>query len=187
LLLNRKSCDKKTFNKDKYSVYCREHLVDFRNALRDEASDALTSWPARIAAILFVVASLINYEDALRRENPFAAYTLFSYAAPTLIVFLYPMLILVISTIEKYSAIVMDLLCMTGILGFCVTLQIMFSGAETETELSRLFLNLQGQVIFVLTLGTSFSFHSNFRVTFGRNSIFIALAAAALYWLNPES
>jgi len=177
---------KKAFNQDKYSVYCREHLVDFRNALRDEASQALTSWPARVAAILLVGSSIINYSEAVSVENPLAIYTLFSYAVPIIIVLLYPILTMAISTIEKYSAIVMDLLCLSGILGFCLTLQIMFSGAESESELAEVILRVQGQTAFVLALGISFSFHSSFTVTFLRNSLFIAVAVAAFYWLNSE-
>ena len=124
--------------------------------------------------------------DAVSRENPIALYALFSYLVPILIVLLFPLSILVVSAIEKYSVVVMDLLCLSGIIGFCLTLQIMFIGAETESELADLFLALQGQIAFVLALGTAFSFHSSFRITFERNSLFVAIAVATVYWLNSD-
>lgn len=176
----------KSSSKESYSIYCREHLAEFKNALRDEASRALTSWPARIAGILFIISSLITYADAISRGNPFASYTLLAYAVPILIIVLYPVCILIVSAVEKYSVIVMDLLCISGIIGFCLTLQIIFSGVGTESELDGLFLELQGQIAFVLTLGTAFSFHSSFRFTLERNILFIAISIAVLYRLNPE-
>ena len=48
-------------NSDKYSAYCREHVKEFRDELRDEASRALTSWPGKSAGIMLIVSSVMTY------------------------------------------------------------------------------------------------------------------------------
>jgi hypothetical protein len=69
----------KASNRNKYSAYCEEHLKEFTDDLRDDASWALTSWPGRALALLLTVSSLLNYVDASGRDNPFALYILFAY------------------------------------------------------------------------------------------------------------
>ena len=71
---------------NKYSVYCQEHLAEFRDQLREEANQALVSWPGRIAVILLVASSIITFQDAVSRGNPYATYLLFTYAFPILLV-----------------------------------------------------------------------------------------------------
>ncbi len=169
----------------KYSRYCREHADEFRDQLRGEANAAL-GWPARTAAILLVVATIITYMDAIGRGNPNAVNTIFSYSFSVAIVVLYPVLSLVFSQIEKYSVQFIDLLCFSGIIGFSLVVLNVFDGAETAEELPSLYLVLQAQIAFVLALALAFSFHNNIYITLLRNIIFTGLAAALMFAIDRE-
>jgi len=171
---------------NKYSVYCKEHLADFRNELRDEANHVLVSWPGRIAVILLVLSSLFTFEDALHRGNPYAVYMLFAYLIPILIVVVYPISTLLISSIEKYSSIVLDILCLSGLLGFCFTLKLIFIGTNSESDLQETYLLLQAQIAVVLMVSTAFAYHVSFPIIILRNAGYTILAAIVLYLFNSE-
>jgi len=173
------------FSNRKYSQYCKEHADEFRNELRREANTAL-GWPARTAAALLVISTIINFIDASARENPNAFYTLFSYSFSVSIVLLYPALTLVFSQLEKYSVQFLDLLCLSGIFGFAITLLIVFDAPNTVESFENLFLILQGQVTFVLALASAFAFHKNYYVTLLRNLFFFFLAGTLLFLINSE-
>ncbi len=113
-------------NSDKYSAYCREHIKEFRDELRDEASQALTSWPGKSAAILLAVSSVMTYMTRSGNDSPLAFQALFAYAVPILLIFLFPIASLLNSRIEKYSRVVLDLASLTVLLGFCLTLRFVF-------------------------------------------------------------
>lgn len=177
--------NKQAYNKNKYSVYCREHLKEFKDELRDDAFQALTSWPGRTVAVLLVVSALATYNDAVSRENPLAIYTLFPYAFPVLLVALFPFATLIISTLSKQSPKALDLLCGSSLMGFCATLGFVFRGTSTQEELTSLMAQLLVQINFVLFLSTAFSFHAEYRVTLVRNIVFTAITALGLYIAYP--
>jgi hypothetical protein len=169
----------------KYSQYCKEHAEEFQDQLRREANTAL-GWPARMAALLMVIGTILTYINAVERGNPNATYTLFSYSFSIAIIALYPILTLLFSQLEKYSVQFLDLLCFSGIFGFCLALSNVFEGSKTADELSSLFLFLQGQSAFCLAIGAAFAFHRSFYFTLLRNLIFTGLAAAFMYSINLE-
>tara|TARA_B110000858_G_scaffold197565_1_gene259671 strand:- start:4085 stop:5494 length:1410 start_codon:yes stop_codon:yes gene_type:complete len=169
----------------RYSLYCQEHTEEFNNELRRGANTAL-GWPARTAALLMLVSTIITYSVVLSRENPNAVYVLFSYSIPISIAVLYPFLTTIFSQIEKYSVQFLDLLCFSGIIGFTITLFLIFEGASTEEESQNLFLPLQGQVAFVLAITSAFSFHRNYYVTLARNFVFAFLAGIFLFMINEQ-
>ncbi len=177
---------KNVFDRTKYSVYCREHLKEFTDELRDEASLVLTTWPGRTIAFLLLVSTLLNYFDAILRDNPLAVYTLLTYFIPLFIIVSYPIAILVVSSLEKYSPIVLDLVCLSSLIGFCLTLDIAFSGADSPDELEDIYLQLSGQINFVLLLSTAFSYHSTFWVTLIRNLAFGVIIGIALSLINQD-
>lgn len=177
---------KKNKPQDKYSSYCKEHIFEFKYALTDEASRALTGWPARAAITLLAMSSVITFIDAKASLNPYANLTLLAYSPPILIVLLFPVIRYVFSPIERHSPIIMDLLCLTGILGFCITLGLIFDGASSVEELNRLYLNLQGQIAFVLGLGTTFAFHTNYAITFLRNFGYLLSTIFLLFMVNVD-
>lgn len=169
----------------KYSQYCREHADEFRDELRREANTAL-KWPARTAVLLMMVSSVLTYLEVQGRNNPFAIYTLFPYSFSIAIVVFYPVLTTAFSQLEKYSAQFLDLLCLSGIFGFALTLFIVFSADSTVENTQNLFLILQGQVAFVLAIASAFAFHLNYYVTLMRNLVFAFLAVGLLYSINEE-
>lgn len=177
---------KQSTERSKYSEYCREHRKEFYDELRDDASSALTSWPGRVVVLLMIASSILNYIDASSRENPFAFYTLLSYATPVLVISLYPLVSLIYTSIEKWSPILLDLICVLSLLGYCLTLHFVFSGASNEAELESLYLPLSGQVNFLLLLSTTFSYHASYWVTFIRNIIFTFVIVAGLYIVNSQ-
>lgn len=170
----------------KYSLYCKEHRDEFKDQLRSEANIALVSWPARLTALLLIVASLSTFADAIARNNPNAIYTLFTYIFTLAIIILYPFSTLVFSQIEKYSVQILDLLCISGILGYCATIWIVFENVNSDTEVQNIFLLLQGQVAFVLALASAFAFHTNFWLTLIRNMIFALVTVFLMFVISPE-
>lgn len=170
----------------RYSDYCREHSEEFRNQLRDEANRAMVSWPARTAAVLFIISTVVTYVVQLQQGNPYAVYTLFAYAAALGIVVLYPITGFIFSGIEKFSYVAIDLLCLTGMLGFCLAVHFILLGAESSEQLASNFQLLQGQIAFVLALGTAFAFHANFFTTIIRNIAFVSIVSYAIYLINAD-
>ena len=130
--------------------------MEFKNELRREANFAL-GWPARTAALLMLVSTVITYFDAQSRSNPNAIYTVFAYSFSISIVILYPFLTAVFSQLEKYSVQFLDLLCLSGIFGFSSTLLIVFDGVLSPESFQSIFLLLQGQVAFVLAIASAFA------------------------------
>lgn len=110
-----------------------------------------------------------------------------AYAIPILILVLYPVITLAFSTIEKYSPLVLDFLCLISLLGFCLTLRIQLLGARTPEELQTLSVSMLGQINFVLMLGTAFSYHATYWVTLTRNIIFTLIVSAVLYFIGIEA
>ena len=175
-----------SLERNKYSAYCREHLQEFANELRDDASLAITSWPCRTVVILLVLSSIITYLNAVSLENPYSAYTLFTYSVPILLIVLYPAARMMVSSLEKYSPIILDIICLSVLGGYCLALEFIFSGANSAEELNRLYLQLIGQTNFVLLFSIAFSYHVNYWVTIIRNVIYSVLLAVVLFLVNSD-
>ena len=79
-----------------------------------------------------------------------------------------------------------DALCISGMLGFCLVIWVIFEGVSSQELLDDNLRYLQGQVAFVLALGTAFSFHSSYLVTLLRNSAFTLLVSIALFSVSRE-
>jgi len=171
---------------DKYSIYCKEHVKEFRDELRDEASRALTSWPGKSAGTLLVITSLLTYVNRTASGNPAASYALFTYAVPILLIFLFPFLTLLVSSIEKHSRTVLDLICLSIIIGFCLTLMVIFEPYQNSEEQSVVFLSLSGQINFSLLMVTAFSYHTSYRITLVRNVLFTAIFTLLIYFINDR-
>lgn len=169
---------------EKYSQYCREHSEEFRNQLRDEANRAMVSWPARTVAVLFIFSSVMTFVVQTSQDNPYAYYTLFPYSGALAIIVLYPVLTFLFSSLEKYSHYAIDLLCIAGMLGFCLAVHFILKGSASASQLADNFQLLQGQLAFVLALGTAFAFHTRFLVSMLRNLIFTLLVSGAIYLIN---
>lgn len=170
-----------------YSAYCREHFDEFMFQLRDEASRAIHSWPARIVAILMVLSSIITFVfQSVVLSNPYASVALAAYAPPILIILFYPFLTLLNSSIEKYSRTVIDLLCISGMFGFCLTLWSIIAGSVTQEILDSNYQYLQGQIAFVITGGTAFAFHASYWTTLIRNMLFTLIVSAVVYMISVE-
>lgn len=170
---------------DKYSAYCREHVKEFRDELRDEASRALSSWPGKSAGIMLIVSSIMTYLSLSGSNNPYAVNTLFTYAVPILLIFLFPIATLLVSSLDKYSRSVLDLICLTSVFGFCMTLKYVFEPDMPFERQNGIFLALSGQINFTLLMTTAFSYHTSFKVTLVRN-VFITLTCTALIlMINP--
>lgn len=135
--------------------------------------------------MLMIASSVVTFLDAVSRGNPYAGFTLVAYAIPVLLVVLYPIATLAVSSLEKWSPFVLDAICLSGLLGYCVTLGLIFKGAATAEELQELYLPAS-QVNFVLMLSSAFSFHPNYLITFFRNIGFTLFTVAGLYYVNPE-
>lgn len=170
---------------EKYSDYCRVHSGEFRNQLRDEANRAMVSWPARTAAVLFLLSSFVTYVYQSAGDNPYAIYTLLPYSLALAIVAFYPFATLLFSSIERYSSLAIDALCLSGMLGFVLAVHLILLGSNSEELLSNNFQLLQGQISFVLALGTAFAFHFNFWITIVRNILFCSIVVIAVYSINP--
>ena len=170
----------------KYSAYCQEHIYEFRDQLREEADRALTSWPARSALVLFILSSLITFLDQNSKSNPLAVYTIFTYAIPISIVLLYPFATLISSSLTKFSYYIIDALCVTAMLGFCIAVHLILNGPADAPSHSQNLLLLQGQIAFVLALGTAFSFHTKFWITIFRNALFCGVVAVSIYLISEE-
>lgn len=181
--------DKKTYmNSDKYSVYCREHIQEFRDELRSEASQALASWPGKSAAIMLAISSIMSYMVLSENNSPYAFQTLFAYSVPILLIFLFPVTSLLFSTVDKFSRSIMDLVCLTALFGFCMTLKFRFDFATDVTleQQTEVFVILSGQINFTLLMATAFSYHTSFAATLLRNFLFTAITVVLIYSINNQ-
>lgn len=173
-------------NSNKYSLYCKEHVEEFRDELREEASHALASWPGKSAGALLIISSILTYLNLSATGNNSAFNTLFTYAPPILLIFLFPISTLLVSSLNKYSRSVLDLICVTTIFGFCATLKYVFQRGATLEEQSLTFLALSGQINFSLLMVTAFSYHTSFQVTFARNTLFTFIFIVLIYMVNSQ-
>lgn len=171
-------------NQDKYSAYCREHVTEFRDELRDDASWALRNWPARTSALLLLVSSLLTWQTLLGSNNPYAGQALLTYSIPILIVLLFPWITLLFSTTSKLSRSVFDCFVFSILFGFCMTLQLIFRPELSEQEQSNYYIALSGQINFVILMTTAFSYHTRFEVTLLRNTVFTLLTVLMIYRIN---
>jgi len=176
-----------TFARNNYSIYCQEHIVEFADELKGEASSALSSWFGRIVAALLAISSILNFLEASAGGNPFSIYIFLAYAIPILVLALYPAITLIFSTIEKFSPLILDFLCISSLLGFCLTLRFQFLVVRTPEELQTLAIPLMGQINFLLLLGTAFSYHATYWVTLTRNILFALAVAVVLYFIGIEA
>ena len=172
--------------KESYNTYAKEHIEDFRWQLQEDASRALQSWPGRSIVVLLILASALTYFDQISKNNPLAFYTLFSYAAAVCLILLYPVLIFIFSTIEKYSSIVLDLVCASALFGFCLTIYLILNGEQSllDQEINKQL--LQGQVALVLAGASAFAFHTAFWFSLIRNIFFATAVSIGLYLSSRE-
>ena len=153
--------------------------------MRDEASRALTSWPGKSAGIMLIVSSVMTYLNLSASNNPFAFNTLFTYSLPILLIFLFPVASLLFSSIDKYSRTVLDLICLSSVFGFCMTLKYVFEPEMPFDRQSSIFLALSGQINFTLLMTTAFSYHTSFRVTLVRNVFITLVCTGLILMINP--
>jgi len=170
-----------------YAAYCREHAGEYLLQLREEASSALHSWPARLVAILMALASLITFIfQSVVLSNPYATVSLLSYAPAILIIMFYPLATLLYSSLEKHSALIIDILSISGMLGFCIALWAIIAGSVGEEILLNNFQYLQGQIAFVITGGTAFAFHRTYWATLIRNIAFTLVVSVLVYLVSAD-
>ncbi len=170
----------------KFGQYAIEHIHEFRNELRDEASRALSGWAGKVAAVLLIFSSLITWYTLEGAGNPAAFYTLFTYVPVILLVLLYPILSLLASSLEKYAPTLVDAGTLGVLLGFCATLHFAFAPDQDPAARAQLHLDLSGQLNFVLLMTTALSYHTRFRITVIRNLSFAVVAVAVIYGISPE-
>ena len=176
-----------SFNQRKFSEYCNEHLEEFQYELKEDASSVLSGWPVRAAAALLIASSIGTYTNPdVSSNNPYIIYSLFAYALPVAIIALYPAATLLVSSLEKYSPAIFDLMCITSLIGYCFILAIVFAGANTEAEEQALYQYLFGQINVILMLGTTFSYHSRYIFTIARNIGFTIVTVVGMYIVNVD-
>lgn len=171
---------------NKYAEYAHEHVSEFRDELRDEASRMLRGWAGKVVTLLLILSSVLTYSTLEDLGNPNARLTLFTYAPTILMVLLYPSASLIASSLEKHSPIIVDLACLMALMGFCVTLRHAFTPDISGEQISQLQRNLSGQLNFVLLMSTTLSFHTAFRITVVRNALFALIAVVFLYFSTPQ-
>jgi len=171
---------------DKYSAYCREHANEFRDELRDDASRALHNWPGKAAAILLGASSLFTWVSLSGSGNPYAMDSLFTYAIPIALIFFYPWISLLFSSLERHSRSVLDVFLLSILFGFCLSLYYVFLPEVSQNEQSGIYLALSGQINFVILMTTAFSYHTSFGITLARNTLFAFLTASLIYLINSE-
>jgi hypothetical protein len=173
-------------NSDKFTSYCREHRQEFRDELRDEASQALTSWPGKTAAVLLAFSSVMTYLTRSESNNPYAFHTLFTYIVPILIIFLFPITTLIFSRIEKFSQTILDFAALSVLFGFCLTLKFVIAPGISLEDQSAGSLTPTGQINFVLLMTTAFAYHTTYRVTLIRNICFTVAMIALIYLIDAQ-
>jgi len=101
-------------------------------------------------------------------------YMLLPYALPILILTFYPLITLFLVGVNKRSPLVLDFLCITSLIGFCLVLRITLLGADSAAEREELAGTIFSQINFVLMLATAFSYKALYWLTLLRN-IFITV------------
>lgn len=172
--------------KENYAEYCEAHLDEFVQQLREDANRALMSWPARSASTLMFIASLITFYYQGLVGNDYAEFSLLTYLPAILIVVTYPFVSLLSSSAKKLSPIFFDALCLFGVIGFCLAVWVIILGDFSQEALDENFRYLQGQVAFVIGLGTAFSFHPSYLVTLIRNLIFTIIVSSVMFFASEE-
>ena len=84
---------------------------------------------------------------------------------------------IVSAELNKRSALVLDFLSFTGLMGFCAVLYIYSLGVTTSKDIEELFQAILGQIGFILMLGTAFSYKAQYIYTFIRNIVFTLTVA----------
>ena len=175
----------KTRDAEAYSNYCKEHKEAFLHQLREESDKALTSWPARTAALLMLVSSVMTFYAQSLWGNELAKYALLAYTIPVSIVVLYPVASVLSIGVYRRSALAIDLLCLTGIVSYCATLFIIFNGSAEDSSLDvRNSQYLLGQTAFVLAMGSAFSFRPSYLMVILRNCVFALVLAVSIYMID---
>jgi class 3 adenylate cyclase len=170
---------------DKYAAYCREHRDEFRHELSIDASRGIRYLPGRTAAVLLAISSLLTY-NSLADNHPYASYTLYAYAVPIVSIFAYPWVSLIFSKIDKHSRTVLDFLLLSTLLGFCLTLYFIFIPEQDYIEKSDIYIALSGQINFAILMTTAFSYHTTFKTTLARNTLFTAITAILIYLIDAQ-
>lgn len=170
---------------DKYSAYCAEHVDEFRDELREDASRVLRTWPGRTAVLLLLVSSLLTWLNLDATGNPYAVRALFSYVPAILIVLLFPVLTLMFARLDKYAAIVLDIFLLSILLGFCLSVYCALIPVADDVTASDALLALSGQLNFVILMTTAFAYHSRFGLTVRRNTLYAVTAALLIYAISP--
>lgn len=168
------------------NAYSQAHRDEFRDDLRDEAVAALTSWPARVAAGLMVYTSFMSWVSVDANEGDSSGLILLAYIPALTVLFGYPLASLLFSRLAYYSREIVDLVLLLVLLGFVVTLALVFEAGSNAGGEWGIFMALSGQINFTLMLCTAMSFHSRFVTTCRRNIMFTALMALLLLIVNPE-
>ena len=114
-------------NFDKYSAYCKEHLDEFRDELRDDASRALRNWPGKTAALLLIASSIFTWLSLRAADNPMANKALLAYVLPILLIFSYPWASLIFSRLDKHARTILDIFLLGILIGFCQSLSYVFA------------------------------------------------------------
>ena len=153
----------------KYAAYCRDHIADFSYELSEEASQVISGWVGRALVLILLVSTVLTFREAESTGNPQASLTLLAYVMPLSIVMLYPIAINLVSTLERYSALILDLLCVTSVMGFAFTVYVLLDFSEAEATQQVLSTQLSGQVSFILLLVTAFSYHASYQATLLKN------------------
>jgi hypothetical protein len=168
------------FKGDKYSLYCKEHIEEFSSELGIAASATLRGWPGRSGAILLAISSLMNYSEAMTGGNPYSVYMLFTYSLPIALLAFYPVITLAATELNKRSALVLDFVSLSGLMGFCAVLYIYSLGADSSEGIQELLESIIGQIGFILMVGTSFSYKAKYFQTFLRNLILTITVAVVI-------
>lgn len=153
----------------KYAAYCRDHIADFSYELSEEASQVISGWVGRALVLILLVSTVLTFREAESTGNPQASLTLLAYVMPLSIVMLYPIAINLVSTLERYSALILDLLCVTSVMGFAFTVYVLLDFSEADATQQVLSIQLSGQVSFILLLVTAFSYHASYQATLLKN------------------
>ena len=175
------------FKGDTYSVYCEEHREEFSSELGIAASAILRGWPGRSGAVLLAISSFMNYSAALARDNPYSIYMLFTYAIPIVLIALYPAITLAATELNKRSALVLDFVSFSGLMGFCAVIYIFTLGVTTPEGVQELLQPILGQIGFILILGTAFSYKAVYLHTFLRNVILSITVAVAINFIGAAA
>ena len=171
---------------DKYSEYCREHVAEFRDELREDASRTLKTWPGRSAAVLLGISSVLTWMTLAEAGNPHAVRALLSYVPALALIILYPVITFLFARLDKHASRVLDTFLLTVLLGFCASVYWTLTPPGDDDTTSGLLLALSGQLNFVILMTTAFAYHTRFELTVWRNTVYALLVALLVYAISPE-